>query len=163
MVLAFTRKRADLNAPISAVAEGGVIQTLYAIITISGAPVATNTIDVGYLPRDAIVVGGYYGAADLDTGTGVLDMDLGIAANGVDSADPDFFMNAGAMPGTPLTDFNFTNAAVVRMLTGPFPVTRLGAKTLVQLLCNTAANVFTAGDVVVCIQYITPGAVSSPP
>jgi len=164
MVLAFTRKRADLNAPVSAVANGTTIECLYAVVTISGAPVANDTIDIGYLPRDAIPIGGYYSSADLDTGTGVLVMNLGIANNGVDGALPGFFISgSGAMTGAAITDFQFTNAGVVRMLTGPFPVTRLGAKTLVQLKCITAANVFTAGDVVVCIHYITPGAVSSPP
>jgi hypothetical protein len=163
MVLAFTRNRADLNAPMAAAAFGTSVQTLYAVITLTGAPVANDTIDIGYLPRDAVPIGGYFACPDIDTGTGVLAMSLGITNNGVDGALPGFFMVSGAMTGAAITDLNLTNAAVYRPFTGPFPVTKLGAKTLVQLKVTTAANVFASQQVVICIQYITPGAAGSPP
>src|SRR5213595_1270049 len=105
MAIAITRTRADLNAPVPSPAGGAnIIQTLYAVIDITTIAVATNTVDVGYLPKGAIPVGGYFSCVDLDTGTDVLDMDLGITANGVDSADPDFFMNGGVFNGDAITD-----------------------------------------------------------
>lgn len=163
MAVAFTRTRADLNAPVpSPPSEGNVKQTLYAIIDITTIAVATNTIDIGYLPKGAIVTGGYFSAVDLDTGTEALDMDLGITANGVDSADPDFFMNGGTFDGDAIaTMLPLTNASNLRVFTGPFPVLQLGAKTLVQHITNTAANATGTGKFVVCIDYILPGVSTS--
>jgi hypothetical protein len=54
-----------------------------------------------------------------------------------------------------------TNAANLRVFTGPFPVTQLGAKTLVQMLTNTAANATGTGKFAVCINYIMPGVATS--
>lgn len=162
MAVAFTRTRADLNAPVPSPAPGAnILQTLYAIIDITTIAVGTNTIDIGYLPKGAIPVGGYFACVDLDTGTEALDMDLGITANGVDSADPDFFMNGGLFSGDAITDLPLTNSSNFRPLTGPFPVTQLGAKTLVQQITNTAANATGTGKFVVCIHYIMPGNATS--
>ena len=100
----------------------------------------------------------------MHTGTEALDLDLGIAANGVDSADPDYFMNGGLFSGDlPIaTDFILTNAANYRPITGPFPtVQQLGAKTKVQLLCNTAANATGTGRACGRIDYLTPGLATS--
>jgi hypothetical protein len=165
MAVAFTRTRADLNAPVPSPAGGAnIMQTLYAVIDITTTAVATNTIDVGYLPKGAIPVGGYFACVDIDTGTEVLDMDLGITANGVDSADPDFFMNGGVFNGDAVVDIlpaGSANGANFRPLIGPFPVTQLGAKTLVQWICNTAANAGGTGKFAVCIHYIMPGVATS--
>lgn len=162
MPIAITRTRADLNAPVPSPAAGGnILQCLYSIIDITTTATATNTVDVGYLPKGAIPIGGYFASVDLDTGTGVLDMDLGITANGVDVADPDFFMNGGAFTGAAITDMPLTNGACYRPLIGPFPVTQLGAKTLVQMLTNTAANAGGVGKFAVCIHYIMPGTATS--
>jgi hypothetical protein len=162
MAVAFTRTRADLNAPVPSPGHGGELFSLYAVIDITTTAVATNTIDIGYLPKGAIPVGGYFSAVDLDTGTETLDMDLGITANGVDSADPDFFMNGGTFDGDAIaTMLPLTNASNLRVFTGPFPVLQLGAKTLVQWICNTAANATGTGKFVVCIHYILPGVSTS--
>lgn len=161
MAIAFTRTRADLNAPVPSPGEAGDLKVLYAIIDVTTIAVGTNTVDVGYLPKGAIPVGGYFACVDMDTGTETLDMDLGITANGVDSADPDFFMNGGLFSGDAITDLVLTNSANFRPLTGPFPVTQLGAKTLVQHITNTAANSTGTGKFVVCIHYILPGVSTS--
>lgn len=165
MAVAFSRTYGGLNDAASAIASGSALQVLYRIIDITTIAVGTNTCDIGYLPKGAIVVGGCFTAADLDTGTEALDMDLGITANGVDSADPDFFMNGGIFTGDAADDVDttgaFTNYANRRDFGGPFPVTQLGAKTLVQLITNVAANATGTGKCVIRIDYITPGASTS--
>ncbi len=161
MAIAFTRTYGGVDDPAAAVASGASLQTLYRVVDITTIAVATNTVDIGYLPKGAIPVGGYFSCVDLDTGTEALDMDLGITANGVDSADPDFFMNGGTFTGDAITDLPLTNSSNIRFLTGPFPVTQLGAKTLVQMITNTAANATGTGKFVVCIHYITPGSATS--
>jgi hypothetical protein len=160
MTVAFTREF-PLDAPVPSPGEAGVKLNFYQVINVTTIAVGTNTIDIGYLPKGAIVTGGYFSCVDMDTGTEALDMDLGITANGVDSADPDFFMNGGLFSGDPITDLVLTNSANYRPFTGPFPVTQLGAKTLVQQITNTAANATGTGKFVVSIDYKLPGTATS--
>lgn len=161
MAVAFTRTRADLNAPVPSPGDAGEVKSLYAIIDVTTIAVGTNTIDIGYLPKGAIPIGGYFSCVDMDTGTEALDMDLGITDNGVDGADPDFFMNGGLFSGDAITDLPLTNSANYRPFTGPFPKTQLGAKTLVQQITNTAANATGTGKFVVRIDYLAPGVSTS--
>jgi hypothetical protein len=144
-----------------AVGEAHTLHCLYEIVNITTIAVDNDTADVGYLPKGARPVWGYFGSADLDTGTESLDMDLGITANGVDSADADFFMNGGVFTGDAITDLPLTNAANIRFFTGPFPVTTLGARTLVQMKTIAAANATGTGKFVVCINYLLPGSATS--
>jgi hypothetical protein len=135
---------------------------MYCQLDITTAFAGTNTADLGYLPKGAVPIGGYFSAVDLDTGTETLDIDIGIADNGVDGADPDFFANSGVLSGDAIaTDLPLTNAANLRLFTGPFPVVQLGAKTKVQAVCNAAANATGTGKMVVRIDYITPGSATS--
>jgi hypothetical protein len=162
MAIAYTRTRNPGTlalTPTQGPVSGMVVQSLYEVIDITTIAVATNTADVGYLPKGAIPIGGYFACVDLDTGTEALDMDLGFAGNGVDTADPDYFMNGGLFSGDAIaTDFILTNAANYRPITGPFPVvTQFGAKTLVQLITNTAANATGTGKCCIRIDYLVPG------
>lgn len=165
MVVAYTTNygRSDALAPQTS--SGNVVQCLYAQFDITTVFVAADTFTVGYLPKGAVPVGGSFSAVDIDTGTESLDIDIGIAANGVDAVDTDFFMNGGIFTGDAPDDVDttgaFTNFANVREFRGPFPVVQLGAKTRVTLLCNAIAQAGGTGKLVICIYYITPGAATS--
>lgn len=161
MAVAFTRTFGSAtNVGVSS-PQAGVPLAFYRVVDITTIAVATNTIDIGYLPALAIPIGGYFACVGLDSGTEVLDMDLGITANGVDVADPDFFMNGGVFNVDAITNLPFTNALCYRVLTGPFPVLQLGARTLVQLITNTASSTGGIGKFVVKIDYILPGSATS--
>lgn len=142
-------------------AGAGVLQCLYVKQAIAANPTAADIFELGWLPKGAIPVGGYFSCTDMDTGTETLDIDIGIAANGVDVADPDFFCNSGILSGDAITDFALTNAANIRVFTGPFPVEQLGAKTKVQAVVNTAAATFAAGTMVVVVYFLMPGLATS--
>ena len=60
---------------------------------------AATVIEYCRIPAGAVVVGGWYGGDDLDTGTEELNITIGWAANGVEVADPDGFGDLGVMTG----------------------------------------------------------------
>ncbi len=60
---------------------------------------AATIIEYCRIPRGAVVIGGWFGGDDLDTGTEELNMTIGWAANGVEVADPDGFGDLGVMTG----------------------------------------------------------------
>lgn len=138
-----------------------VVHSLYETITLPEVPEVGDIYKIGWLPKGAVPIGGYYAATDIDTGTETFDMDIGIAANGVDSADPDFFVNSGVQSGDAITDFALTNAANIRMITGKFPVVQLGANTLVQGQVIAVAHGGGTGTFTVRIDYLMPGVSTS--
>lgn len=162
MTVAYTKLYGRDDTVASSPSDPWAVKSLYFEADITTAFAGTNTVSCGYLPKGAVPIGGYFACVDLDTGTETLDLDLGIAANGVDSVDTDFFMNGGLFSGDAIaTDFILTNSSNYRPITGPFPVVQLGAKTEVKLLCNTAANATGTGKLVVRVDFLQPGVSTS--
>lgn len=60
---------------------------------------AATAIEYCRVPKGATVLGGWWQATDLDTGTEELDIDIGWLANGVDVADTDGFGNLDVLTG----------------------------------------------------------------
>lgn len=107
------------------------------------------------LPANAVVVMGWVYGDDLDTGTEALDMDIGWAANGVDSADPDGFGNLGVWSGDAVTDIKpevsiFYPFGGVLRTAGP---KKFSAETTIQIEANVAANSGGTGTVTVVVLY----------
>jgi len=159
----FTSTGQSSSAPVGGDPGQGarILNSLYHTFTIPETPEVGDIYVVGYLPRGAVPCGGYLATTDIDTGTETFDMDVGIAANGVDSADPDFFTNSGVLTGDAITDFAFTNAANVRLFTGAFPVAQLGAKTRVQCQVIAVAAGGATGTVTIRVDYLMPGKATS--
>lgn len=153
----FKSTKAGENVPVPSYIGGGVILSQYVTMTVPETPEVGDIYQLFYLPDGAIPVGGYLATTDIDTGTETFDMDVGIAANGVDVADPDFFCNSGVLSGDAITDFAFTNAANVRLFTGKFPVVQLGAKTMVQAQVIGLANAGATGTFTVRVDFLLPG------
>lgn len=107
------------------------------------------------LPKNAIVLGGCFYAGDLDTGVETIDLDVGWAANGVESASPDGFVNGGVLSGDGITDLLAagSNMRPFPMATGPLT---FSADTIVQVEANAAAATFAAGTIYVVVYYIVP-------
>lgn len=164
MVVAYTRNHPTVvdSTKAPSFVGAGVLLSQFCQVDVTAAFVANDLIDLFYLPKNAIPVGGYLSLVDIDTGTETLDLDVGITANGVDSADADFFSNSGVLTGDAIaTDLPLTNAANLRLFLGPFPVLQLGAKTLVQLKCIAASNAGHTGKLCVRVDYILPGVATS--
>lgn len=139
---------------VPTVGNPGVI-TACAVFTITTALAQDDVVEMYTLPAGATVVGGFLRANDIDTGTETLDIDIGWAANGVDSADPDGFGNLGTWDGDAVAQFR-PEAGVLYALGGVLNST--GPKTFtvptkLQLDVNTAANAGGTGKIWLIIQY----------
>lgn len=149
----FTGARAAADFPVTKHHGAGVLQVAYADYAIPETPEVGDVYKLCKLPAGAKPIGGYFAATDVDTGTETLDIDLGIAANGVDAADPDFFCNSGVLSGDAITDLILTNAGNLRPIVFT-TLTTLGAETTVQAVVNAVAAAGGTGRICAVIYFV---------
>lgn len=166
MATTFTAAQAARTFPVRAPVGAGILCAAIGSIAVAANPTANDIYEMCWIPAGATIVGGEVRAADIDTGTEALDMDLGWAANGgsgtYDTADPDGLGNFGVWNGDAFATGNFSIVAGnvmtfagaylgVGVYPGPFSF-----KTLIQFVCNVTANAFTAGQLSVKVEYQMP-------
>jgi hypothetical protein len=139
--------------PVASHGLGGTLRVAYGSYAVAANVEDGDIFELCRLPAGAVVVGGAFYAGDLDTGTEAVDIDLGWAANGVEAADPDGFVNAGVLSGDAITDLLAAGSNY-----RPFPMTSgvqsFSAETVVQAEANVAAATFAAGTITAVIYYI---------
>lgn len=123
------------------------VQRICAVFTIGAALAQNDIVQMIKLPAGATVVSGTLYGTDIDTGTEALDIDIGWAANGTEGADPDGFGNLGVWTGDTPNSFPFVN---VLPTTGPQFFTN---ETIIQLVCNAAANAGGTGKLWVVVDF----------
>jgi hypothetical protein len=149
--------RAASTFPVGGPAAKGVLQVAYGSYTLAtGDDEDGDIFQLCRIPAGATVIGGYIQGKDLDTGTEAFDADLGWAANGVESADPDGFGNFGLWSGDAVTDVRpeagiFYNLGGVLYSTGPKTFTN---ETIIQLEVNTAAGTLGGGIITAVVFYV---------
>ena len=133
----------------------GALAVAYGSYAIAATVEDGDIFELCKLPAGAVVVGGALYAGDLDTGTEVLDIDLGWAANGEEDADPDGFVNSGVLTGDAITDLLAAGSNY-----RPFPMTSgvisFTNETTVQAEANVPSNVFAAGTITAVVYYVVP-------
>lgn len=153
-----TATRAASTLPVFKGAGAGALCVAHGTYEIAANPTAADIIQLCRLPKGAVVVGGWWGGDDLDTGTEAMDIDIGWAANGSDAADPDGFGNFGVITGDVITDLKPV-ASVWYPLQGVLladgPKT-FAAETIVQAVVNVAANAGGTGTISVVVYYTCP-------
>jgi hypothetical protein len=157
-----TATRGATGFPIAHYAGAGVLQCAYGTYTIAAAVEDGDIFEMCWVPAGAVVVGGYFYGADLDTGTETLDMDIGWAANGgsgtYDAADPDGLGNLGTLTGdvfaagnvSPVVGLMYPLSGVLAAGTLP----QFTKKTKIQIEANTAGNAGHTGVVSVVVWYV---------
>lgn len=154
----FTAARAAANVPV-AKPPGGAMAVAWGTIEVTANPVANDVYQMCRIPAGAVVVGGQIWSDDLDTNaTETLDLDVGWAANGTESADPDGFGNLGVM-GTdtvagikPESGYNYQFGGTL-ITDGPRTFSK---ETIVQVTCVATAATFAAGTLSVAVYYYVP-------
>lgn len=66
------------KAPVSAHGEASNVQSFRKTVVCAAAPATVDTINFGYLPPNAVVLGGYLKSTDMDTGGPTLTLNVGI-------------------------------------------------------------------------------------
>jgi hypothetical protein len=118
---------------------------------------ATTIIEYCRIPKGAVVVGGWWGGDDLDTGTEELDIDIGWAANGTDAADPDGFGNLGVLTGDVSAHVGAASIWVPLqgLLLADGPKT-FAAETVLQAVVNVDAATGGTGTTSMVVYYYVP-------
>lgn len=116
-------------------------------------------------PVNFLVLGGWFAADDMDTGTGVMDLDLGWSDNGgasetyttswgqtftntASSTSASGLLNNGAMNGTAVTNYIVGGTLRPLVVHTPLLFTR---KTDIIVTCVTPANAGHTGNMSVCL------------
>lgn len=152
-----TSTRASRTFPVYRGSGGGAVNFAYGTYEIGAAVEAGDIFEMCIVPKGAYVIDGFVRGDDIDTGTETLDMDIGWAANGTDSADTDGFGNLGVWTGDAVTDLRpevqiyYPFNGVLK--DGP---KLFSADTVIQLYANAASAGGHTGTVFVGVYYIVP-------
>jgi hypothetical protein len=151
----FTGSRAASTFPVFAGSSGNT-RAAYGTFTLTEVPEVGDIWQLCRLPAGAVVLGGYFAATDIDTGTETLDVDLGWAANGAEAADPDGFGNFGLISGdSPGADVTNGVVANLRHL-GFTSFPSFTRETIVQAQCIAVAAAGGTGTISCVIYYDEP-------
>lgn len=149
-----TGTRAAATFPVFKPSGAGNLAVAYGSYSVAANVEDGDIFELFKLPAGAVVVGGWFHCSDMDTGAETLDIDLGWAANGTESADPDGFVNSGVLTGDAITDFLAAgNVRPFDMSGGPIT---FSAETTVQAEANAAAATFAAGTIYAMAFYVVP-------
>lgn len=149
-----TGTRAASTFPVYQPTGAGILCAAYGSYSVASNPADGDIWQLCKIPAGAVVVGGYFWASDMDTGTETLDIDVGWAANGNEAADPDGLVNAGVLTGDAITGLTAGgNVRPFDMSAGPLTFT---AETTIQAEANAAAATFAAGTIYVVVHYVVP-------
>jgi hypothetical protein len=149
-----TAARAKRTFPRAAGSFGNLF-VAWGTIEIGAAVEDGDIFEMVRLPPGATVVNGWIFADDLDTGTEALDMDIGWAGNGIDTADPDGFGNLGVWTGDATTDVKpeVWNRFFFGGVLKDGPKTFGNAETVIQVEANAPANAGHVGSLSVVLLY----------
>jgi len=152
-----TSTRAASTFPVAQSHTAGTVLCTYGSYEVVANVEDGDIFEMCKLPAGAVVICGWVYADDMDTGAEALDMDLGWADNGSESADPDGFGDFGVWTGDAITDLKAAGHIYYPlgniMKDGPISFT---AETMVQFEANAAATTFAAGTLSCMILYLTP-------
>ncbi len=150
-----TATRAASTFPVAGAGMAGNLKVAYGSYTIAAAVEDGDIFEMCRVPAGATVIGGYLQGADIDTGTEALDMDIGWAGNGVESADPDGFGDLGTITGDVSVHMGTAGIYMpfqgVLITTGPKTFTK---ETIIQVEANTASNAGHTGIITVVVFYV---------
>jgi hypothetical protein len=152
-----TADRAASTFPVFKGSGAGNLCVAYGVYEHASNLAAATIIEYCKVPAGAVVIGGWFRGDDLDTGTEELDIDIGYAANGDVSADPDAFGNFDVITGDVVTSLK-PEVTILYPLNGTLkdgPVTFTRETTIIGTV-NVDAATGGTGTSWVCVYYVVP-------
>jgi len=152
-----TATRASATFPVAGSGPAGDLKVGWGTYAVAANVEDGDIFEMHWVPDGATVIGGWYLAEDMDTGTETLDQDVGWAANSTDAADPDGLLNAGVMTGD--TSVHIAGALVympyqgVLVSAGPKTFTKGAGATKIQVESNAVAATFAAGQMTIVTLF----------
>jgi hypothetical protein len=113
MATAFTAANAAATFSPPKPIGAGVRFVIWGTYNFATAIVVNDTVAICKIPANTYVIDGFLRGPDIDTGTGVLELDVGWSANGVDAANAQGFLDSGVLNGTAVA--NYLPAAGIRV------------------------------------------------
>jgi hypothetical protein len=127
--------------------KAGEVAVATATVEITAAALLADTLRFFYLPANCKVVGGRLHGDDIDSGTGVFELDIGVAGN------TDQFLDSGALSGAAIAGVKAAGLSIAldgELVDGPVT---LSAKTLVIGTVAVAPNAGGTGTVSLVVFY----------
>lgn len=134
----------------------GVAGIAWGYYNFAVAPTTADIVNICKVPAGATVILGFLQGADIDTGTETLDIDVGWAANGTDTADPDGFGNFGVLSGDAVAELKPV-AGLWNPLTNILQDSgfkTFAAETTITVTVTAAANAGGTGMIKVVLIYV---------
>ena len=145
--------RASATLPVPGT---GVLRVAHGTYEHASNLAASTIIEYCRIPKGAVVVGGWWGGDDLDTGTEELDIDIGWADNGVDGVDTDGFGNLDVITGDPSVHVSVgTWYPLQGKLLENGPLT-FNEETVLQAVVNVDAATGGTGTTSMIVYYYVP-------
>ena len=152
-----TGTRGTTTFPVGGFGEASNLKVAWGSYNFATNPPAGDIGRLCWVPKNAIVLGGYVQGSDLDTNaTEELDFDLGWLANGTEAADPDGLGNFGVITTDtvagikPESGFYLPLSGVLNT-TGP---QKFSADTVIAITVNVDAATFAAGILTAVVFYV---------
>lgn len=149
----FSAAKAAADFPVFKPTGAGTVAGLMSTFEIAAALAAADIVEFGRVPA-CDVIEGFLRGDDIDTGTEVFDFDMGHAGNDTDTADPDAFLNSGVITGDAITELKPVASIYMPFSLKDGPVA-LAETTMVQGVCNVAANAGGVGTLYAGVYFIT--------
>lgn len=151
-----TATRGAATFPIFKALGAGILCAAYGTYNLTATVEDGDIFEMCWVPKGATVIGGYLQTSDLDTGTEVLDLMVGWAANATESGDDNGFSLADVFTGDASENYvggNLKFLGGVLATAGPKTFT---AETLIQIEANTPANIHANGYMTLVVHYLNP-------
>ena len=149
-----TAPEAAASFPVFESVGRGVLHVATGSITLATNPTAADILEFCFIPAGATIIGGHLRGDDIDTGTEALDIDIGWAENGVESADTDGLGNFGVITGDAVTELKPEVSIFLplngTLKSGPKTFTN---KTKITGVVNAPANANGTGVIWLTVFY----------
>jgi hypothetical protein len=149
-----TAPEAAASFPVFESVGRGVLHVATGSITLATNPTAADILEFCFIPAGATIIGGHLRGDDIDTGTEALDIDIGWAENGVESADTDGLGNFGVITGDAVTELKPEVSIFLplngTLKSGPKTFTN---KTKITGVVNAPANAGGTGVIWLTVFY----------